>query len=111
MMALLNKKANPNCQNKMMETPLILAANCGHTEIINVLLLSNADTSIGDNIGYTPLHTAAAADEMETVELLLQHGADPTIKNKDGQKASAVTKNEEIIALLKKGPPKGPAMI
>lgn len=59
-------------------TPLHVAAEKGHADIVKTLLRHGADVHArdhGDNA--TPLHWAAGENHLETAELLLDHGADP----------------------------------
>ena len=73
----------PNIKNSSGLTPLHLAAQNGHTEIVQLLLQNNADPNIQDNNGDTPLHFSSENDHTETVQLLLQNNADPNIQNND----------------------------
>lgn len=49
----------------------------------------------------TPLHTAAANGQAMSVEWLLAHGADATLKNDDGQTATALAKTKDRLDLAR----------
>jgi ankyrin repeat protein len=42
---LLEKGANPNATDESQWTPLLSAASAGHTEVVKLLLLKNADVN------------------------------------------------------------------
>jgi ankyrin repeat protein len=59
-------------------TPLILAANAGHEELVRYLLGEEvrADPSAPRGNGFTPLHAAAMSGRTRICEVLLAAGAD-----------------------------------
>ena len=67
--------------NKPGWTALHYAATKGHLEIINLLLENNAYIDAESPNGTTPLMMAAQYGTPEAVKLLLNAGADPLIKN------------------------------
>jgi len=59
-------------------TPLILAAEHGHVEVVTLLLDSGADPNITTPLG-SALHMAAFRGETDLVKLLVDHGADVSL--------------------------------
>ena len=57
-------------------TALMLAAQCGHTNIIQYLLDEGADVNKLDERGGSTLMYASSHGHTETVRLLLNYGAD-----------------------------------
>ena len=70
-------------------TPLHMAAEGGHREIVDLLIAKGADINAtagwGDGVGWTPLHMAAEEGHKKVVELLILKGADINVKNGDGR--------------------------
>ena len=66
------------------ETPLHVAAEKGHVEVVKLLLEHGANPNARDMYGVTPLHLAARKGHVEITKLLLEHGADPNAKEKLG---------------------------
>ena len=64
-------------------TPLRLAAERGHVEVIEFLLAAGADVN-AETFEGTPLHGAAAQGHKAAVELLLAGGADVNVRDRDG---------------------------
>jgi len=64
-------------------TPLHVAAERGHMEVIEFLLAAGADVNAGMLEG-TPVHGAAAQGHKAAVELLLAGGADVNVRDWDG---------------------------
>lgn len=58
-------------------TPLMVAAYNGHTEIVRLLLEEGAQIGVRNAEGRTALMFASTGSFPETVALLLRHGADP----------------------------------
>ena len=65
-------KTNINIQNKLGETPLMLAAINNYLELAQVLIEQGADIN---KPGWTPLHYAATRGHREMIRLLLNHDA------------------------------------
>ncbi|KAL1880155.1 hypothetical protein Daus18300_001518 [Diaporthe australafricana] len=66
-------------------TPLIAAAGCGVTEVIEILLVQNCSINAPDNRKLTALHFAASNGREEIVRRLLKHGANPNTKSVTGR--------------------------
>jgi 7,8-dihydropterin-6-yl-methyl-4-(beta-D-ribofuranosyl)aminobenzene 5'-phosphate synthase len=80
---LLNK--NPDLLKTKDEngiTPMHVAANGGHKEIIELLLSKGADANIKDNNGRTPLFFAAGNGSIDICTLLIEKGAQVNVANK-----------------------------
>jgi hypothetical protein len=56
-------------------TPLTLAAECGATELVRVLLRAGARLDACDEYGQTACHAAIRFGQLDTMRLLLAHGA------------------------------------
>ena len=54
-------------------TPLMIASSCGHTDIVEALILSGANVNKTDDLGYTALDYAEQAKQDATRDLLLQY--------------------------------------
>lgn len=71
--------------NPMEVTPLHSAAAAHATEIVRMLVESDAPVNAKQHGGWTALHAAADNGDEETIKILLQHGADPLAQNDDGK--------------------------
>lgn len=65
-------KTNVETRTANDESPLMMAALKGHTEIVRKLIDRNADVN---KTGWTPLHYAATSGHLAIIELLLEHHA------------------------------------
>ena len=63
---------NPDTHN----SPLRVAADRGHAELLKVLIENGTDVHAVDCGGSTALHHAAAANHVEAIDLLVEAGAD-----------------------------------
>ncbi len=70
--------------NKTGWTPLHYAASSGHIPIIKMLLENYAYIDAESPNGSTPLMMAGMYGSIEAVKLLLDEGADPLLKNQQG---------------------------
>ena len=57
-------------------TPMHVAAEAGHADVLSLLLEHGADLEVRDIYGLTPLHRASRAGELEAGQFLLDRGAD-----------------------------------
>jgi uncharacterized protein len=71
--------------NPMEVTPLHSAAAAHATEIVRMLVESDAPVNAKQHGGWTALHAAADYGDEEMIKILLQHGADPLTQNDDGK--------------------------
>jgi ankyrin repeat protein len=63
-------------RNEKNNTALHLAANFGHSKVVELLVESGADTNLKNYYGYTPLILAISEDIKEMVKILLDSNAD-----------------------------------
>uniref|UniRef100_A0A8C2AE89 Poly [ADP-ribose] polymerase n=1 Tax=Cyprinus carpio TaxID=7962 RepID=A0A8C2AE89_CYPCA len=96
---LLRKGANVNEKNKDFMTPLHVAAERAHNDIMEVLQKHGAKMNAVDTLGQTALHRAALAGHLQTCRLLLSYGADPTIVSLQGFTAAQMG-NEAVQQIL-----------
>ena len=77
---LLSGKITPDVQFIHGVTPLMISSSCGHTDIVEALIQSDANINKTDELGYTALDYAEQAKQDTTRVLLLQydglHGID-----------------------------------
>jgi ankyrin repeat protein len=100
---LLSKGVDLNPEDKLGETPLTLAAGCGHKAVVKLLLEKGADLESNNRDGRTPLSWAAEKGHKAVVELLLKKGADLESNDRDGRTPlswAAGNGHEEAVELL-----------
>jgi ankyrin repeat protein len=68
-----NPKVDIDMANAVGETPLMMAALRGHTDVARKLIARGAKVR---RSGWTPLHYAASGPSVQAVALMLEHGAD-----------------------------------
>lgn len=79
---LLDAGADPDAVSVRGKTPLALAIEEAHLDIIRLLLKSGADPNVTNKNGGTPLHRAASEGLNKVVGMLLNAGANPNIVDK-----------------------------
>uniref|UniRef100_A0A8C1GGF7 Poly [ADP-ribose] polymerase n=1 Tax=Cyprinus carpio TaxID=7962 RepID=A0A8C1GGF7_CYPCA len=99
---LLRKGASVNEKNKDFLTPLHLAAEKSHNDIIEVLVKHEAKVDAVDHLGQTALHRAAHLGHLQTCRMLLSAGCDPLITSLQGFSPSQLA-NESIQEILQEG--------
>src|SRR6185503_5154497 len=102
---LLKREANVNAANEEGTTPLFIAAEKGHRDIVALLLDKGADVKQERaDSGEPPLFIAAQEGHREIVALLLDHGADvKQTRTENGATPlliAAAKGHREIVALL-----------
>jgi hypothetical protein len=81
-------QANPNILCERKRSPLMIAAEEGHTKIAEILINHDADVGLVNPIyGFTALMRAAIRGRVKIVKLLLDNGADYSQKDKMGRTA------------------------
>lgn len=91
---LLEAKVEKDCKDLYGNTPLILAANNGSVECVNLLLKhykENIDST--NKRGYTALMHAAEGGHKECVKALVEAGANKDIKNDYDKDALSLAKD------------------
>lgn len=87
--------ANVNFNGDGENTPLMIAAEHGELEIVELLLSKGADVNIVDSCGYTALMIASAFGEYKVVKRLLNNGADVNVADQFGYTALTIASNGE----------------
>ena len=83
--ALLASGCNMNCVNVTGYTPLMVATEEGHEEVLKKLILAGANIGMQDARGDTALHLAASGNNIQCGILLAEGGASVRTKNKFSQ--------------------------
>ncbi|GFY68105.1 ankyrin-3 [Trichonephila inaurata madagascariensis] len=73
---MLIKKIDLGLKTDFGVTPLHVAADNGHLEVVKILIRSGADVNARTVSDSTPLHSAVQSGDEEIVECLLRHGAE-----------------------------------
>ena len=73
---LLQKGADPNVRDGKGTTPLMLAADTGQDDVVEVLLLARANPNLANAAGETPLIRATQRRDLALARELLANGAD-----------------------------------
>ncbi|XP_072095410.1 poly [ADP-ribose] polymerase tankyrase-2 isoform X4 [Mobula birostris] len=96
---LLRKGANVDEKTKDLLTPLHMASEKAHNDMIEVLVKNDAKVNALDSLGQTPLHRAARSGHHHTCRLLLASGTDSSIVSLQGFTASEIG-NENVQQVL-----------
>lgn len=89
-------------QDVLTNTPLILAATKGHTQIVKMLVAAGANINGKGIHGTTALLSAATTAPLELTEVLLANGADPKHVDDHGHTAAMFAVNNRDIKLLER---------
>jgi len=81
---LLQHKANADLANNNGTTPLLMASQEGHVDVVKVLLQHKENVDLANNDGTTPLLMASQEGHVDVVKVLLQHKANVDLANSDG---------------------------
>lgn len=73
--------------NDMNAEPLMHAANCQYSDVVELLLSRGANINFRDNLGNSVLHLACSSCQAENISFFLQKGIDVNIKNFNGHTA------------------------
>ena len=116
MQYLLQHKADPNIRDARGNTPLILAAQAGREDLVDLLLTYNANINLANGAGQTPLIVAVNSRNEPIARKLLAKGADPDqTDNLAGLSARAYalrdSRNPAMVALFKDAPKKTRAQV
>lgn len=84
-------------------TPLHLAAERGHTELISVLAAAGANPNFKTKEGHVPLHFAAYRGAVDAVSALINAGAEVNISNTEGAYPlhSATNHKKHAVSIMK----------
>ncbi|XP_077966089.1 poly [ADP-ribose] polymerase tankyrase-2-like [Styela clava] len=81
---LIKKGASLNEKNKDLLTPLHIAADKAHLDVLEVLLKHDVEMNCLDCLGQTALHRAARLGLVQVCRFLLNNGVDATIVSLQG---------------------------
>ena len=82
-----------------MVTPLHVAADRCHVDVMEVLLKHAADVNALDRVGQTALHRSAQQGHSAACRLLLDHGADVNIVSLQGYTAVQIAPDNVQVLL------------
>lgn len=74
---LLQKGADPNIRDGKGNTPMLVAIDSGHGEMVPLLITGRANPNLGNGSGETPLIRAVQRRDLGLVRELLAANADP----------------------------------
>lgn len=84
-MCVEEKKCNPNINLICGMTPLIIAICENAINVVNKLIILNADINKADEDGITPLMYSASKNNQDIRKILLQNDADINARDKNGK--------------------------
>ena len=104
---LLRGSIEVNQRNNTGWTPLMLAAQEGHSGVAEILLARKADVSMAEDSGYTALHLSAQEGHLTVTKYLISAGADVAARRPEGATplhlASQHGHSEVMVALIEAG--------
>ena len=111
---LQQDEINPNLQDNRGNTPLIIAAERGWSEGVQILIKYRANVNLANSSGETPLIRAVQVHDIDVVRVLLDAGANPDrTDNVTGKSARDYARDEtrypQIAKLLADAPRGGKA--
>ena len=74
-----------DAKNNNGATPLYIASENGHLEIVKLLIKSKAQINQNCVNGWAPIHIAAAKGHFEVVKYLVENGARIDVENENGE--------------------------
>lgn len=89
-----------NEKNNQYLTPLHLASDRGHTDLMEVLLKNGAKINATDSLGQTALHRASRNGQLSSVQTLLSYGADLMLLNMHSLTAEQMAATEQVKKLI-----------
>lgn len=98
---LIKLGANLNIKDHEGETPLMIAAEKGHIDLVQTLKCHGADINLENKHHETALYIAAKNGHKEIVELLINFGANAGHKDRYGNTPLAAAKIENHIEVVK----------
>ena len=101
---LLDAGAEIDAANSSGTSPLMIAVQEGHADVVKLLLDRKASVAARDHQGWTPLHIAAQEDRLDIAQALLRAGARKTTKDSKGRTPADVaqkTGHERLAQILK----------
>ena len=104
---LYRKGANLNEKNKDFLTPLHVAADKSHYDVMELLLKHGSKVNALDSAGQTCLHRCSRDSNLQACRILLTFGADPNIVSLQGYTAGQLATESGIIKLLSDHDPTG----
>ena len=75
-------QSDDDINNPPQKTAIVLAAQAGWSEGVELLIQSGADVNKSDTLGFTPLIVAAESGKDELLDMLIQAGADVNVKKR-----------------------------
>jgi ankyrin repeat protein len=96
---------NETSRNAIGVQPLHAACAGRHSEVVWILIASDADVSARQPRGWTPLHSAAHNNDAASVKALLAAGADPDVPNDEGITARGLSQDPDVLALFDRTEP------
>ena len=77
-------KQDPKIVNRPLwtgDTPILVASESGHPDVVELLLMNHADINVRGRFGETALHYAVNKGDAKTAEVLLKYKADINAQN------------------------------
>ena len=78
---MYNTDVNLHVSDEFDKTPLHVAAENGHNEVVKHLVKKGADVNAKDEDNWTPIHYAVMNGHNEVVQLLIEKEADVNAKD------------------------------
>ena len=103
---LCRKGCHLNEKNKDFLTPLHLATDKSHYDVMELLLKHGAKVNALDSLGQTCLHRAAREGNVQACRILLTFGVDPSIVSLQGFTATQLA-TEPVTKILAEEPTQG----